>query len=74
MVEMRSISKQFGGIHALSDVDLSLRPGEIQGLIGENGAGKSTLIKILAGAYRRDSGTVVVAGEEIHAVSPRAMR
>lgn len=74
VVEMRSISKQFGGIHALSDVDLSLRPGEIQGLIGENGAGKSTLIKILAGAYRRDSGTVMVAGEEIHAVSPRAMR
>lgn len=74
VVEMQGISKQFGGIHALSDVDLSLRPGEIQGLIGENGAGKSTLIKILAGAYRRDSGTVVVAGEEIHAVSPRTMR
>lgn len=74
VVEMRGISKQFGGIHALSDVDLSLRPGEIQGLIGENGAGKSTLIKILAGAYRRDKGEVLVAGREITAVSPRAMR
>lgn len=73
IVEMRGISKSFGGTRALSDVDLVLRPGCVHGLIGENGAGKSTLIKILAGAYQRDSGTVVVSGEEITTASPHAM-
>ncbi|MGX1695536.1 sugar ABC transporter ATP-binding protein [Microbacterium keratanolyticum] len=74
VVEMRGISKQFGGIHALTDVDLSLRPGEIQGLIGENGAGKSTLIKILAGAYRRDAGDIEIAGQRLSSISPRGIR
>lgn len=74
VVEMRGISKQFGGIHALTDVDLSVRPREIQGLIGENGAGKSTLIKILAGAYHRDQGDIKVAGELLSSVSPRSIR
>lgn len=70
---MRGISKQFGGVHALSDVDLRLNAGEIQGLIGENGAGKSTLIKILAGAYRRDRGAVTVSGRDLSSGSPRTM-
>ncbi|SNU02164.1 monosaccharide ABC transporter ATP-binding protein, CUT2 family, partial [Ruaniaceae bacterium KH17] len=73
IVEMRGISKSFGGTRALSGVDLVLRPGSVHGLIGENGAGKSTLIKILAGAYPRDSGTVVISGEEITTASPHEM-
>lgn len=73
IVEMRGITKAFGGTHALCGVDLALRPGHVHGLIGENGAGKSTLIKILAGAYPRDGGTVVISGEEITTASPHEM-
>lgn len=73
VVEMCSISKSFGGTHALSSVDLHLKSGEVRGLIGENGAGKSTLIKILAGAYQKDSGKVLVDGEEIISITPHVM-
>ena len=63
IVEMRSINKSFGAVRALADVDLYLMPGEILGLVGDNSAGKSTLMKILTGAYQRDSGDVLVAGK-----------
>ena len=53
---MRHINKSFGAVRALADVDLVLYPGEILGLVGDNSAGKSTLMKILTGAYQRDSG------------------
>ena len=56
IVEMRRINKTFGAVRALVDVDLILYPGEILGLVGDNSAGKSTLMKILTGAYQRDSG------------------
>ena len=55
---MRGIGKQFPGVLALADVDLTLEPGRVHALMGENGAGKSTLIKILAGVYQKDSGTI----------------
>ncbi|MDA0162135.1 sugar ABC transporter ATP-binding protein [Solirubrobacter ginsenosidimutans] len=58
-LEIRGLSKAFGGAQALSGVDLTLRRGEIHALLGENGAGKSTLIKILAGVVARDAGTIV---------------
>jgi len=68
LLEARGISKRFGGIQALDEVNLTLYPGEVMALAGENGAGKSTLIKILAGAYRRDAGEIRINGEvvEIH--------
>ena len=62
IIEMRNISKAFGAVRALADVDLRLYPGEVLGLVGDNSAGKSTLMKILTGAYHRDSGEILVAG------------
>lgn len=61
---MEGISKHFGGVQALTDVEVELYPGEVVGILGHNGAGKSTLIKILAGAQRADSGRIFIRGEE----------
>jgi simple sugar transport system ATP-binding protein len=74
LVEMRGINKSFGAVKALIDVDLKIRPGEILGLVGDNSAGKSTLMKILTGAYQRDSGTIAVDGAEVHFKSPHESR
>jgi ribose transport system ATP-binding protein len=74
LVEMRAISKAFGAIQALKDVELRLMPGEILGLVGDNSAGKSTLMKILSGAYQRDSGEIHVEGEPTHFRSPHESR
>lgn len=64
-VELINISKSFGGISALKNVTLKVLPGEIHALVGENGAGKSTLMKILSGAYTRDSGRIFIDGREV---------
>ena len=74
IVEMRHINKAFGAVRALNDVDLRLYPGEILGLVGDNSAGKSTLMKILTGAYSRDSGEVLVAGTPANFKSPHESR
>jgi ribose transport system ATP-binding protein len=71
VLEMRGIRKAFPGVVALDGVDLALYPGEVHMLLGENGAGKSTLMKILSGAYRKDAGTIRLAGREIDIESPR---
>ena len=64
-VELVNISKSYGGISALKDVTLKVGPGEIHAIVGENGAGKSTLMKILSGAVSRDSGKIVIDGQEV---------
>ena len=63
ILEMQNISKSFAGVKALKDVSIRCRPGQVHGLVGENGAGKSTLMKILAGAYKADSGKVIYKGQ-----------
>jgi ribose transport system ATP-binding protein len=63
MLELRGIKKSFGGVKALRGVDFSVGPGEIVGLVGGNGAGKSTLMKISAGAYLPDEGSVMMNGQ-----------
>jgi simple sugar transport system ATP-binding protein len=74
IVEMHHVSKAFGAVRALIDVHLVLYPGEILGLVGDNSAGKSTLMKILTGAYQRDSGEILVGGSEVHFRSPHESR
>lgn len=71
IVSMKGIQKSFGGVHALTDGELTLRKGEVLGLIGENGAGKSTLMKILSGVYQADAGVMLVDGKEVHYHEPR---
>ncbi len=72
LVEMVDISKSFPGVHALDGCRFELKPGEVHALVGENGAGKSTLMKVLAGIYHRDAGTVKVRGRPVEINSPRA--
>ena len=69
-LEMRGIRKIFPGVVALDDIDFDLLQGEVHALVGENGAGKSTMIKIIAGLYRRDGGSMFVNGEEVDFKSP----
>jgi len=67
VLSMENITKSFFGVRVLKGVDFELRYGEVHVLIGENGAGKSTLMKILSGAYSRDSGTIALEGRTIDA-------
>lgn len=69
VIEMRNISKSFGGVHALDNVTLHVRKGEIHALVGQNGAGKSTLMKILSGAYQKDEGEIYVDGKKFKSTS-----
>jgi branched-chain amino acid transport system ATP-binding protein len=70
LLEGKGIVKAFGGLMALSQVDFTLREGEILGLIGPNGAGKTTLFNIITGVYPPTSGTVHFKGEEISSMRP----
>lgn len=74
LLEGRSISKYFGAITALSDVNFSLREGEVLGVVGDNGAGKSTLMKILSGLYTPSQGSLLFAGQPLRFNSPRDAR
>jgi ribose transport system ATP-binding protein len=70
VLEVRGLGKSFFGIPVLQDAGLTLHAGEVHGLVGENGAGKSTLMKVLAGVYQRDQGTVLIDGREVHFSHP----
>jgi ribose transport system ATP-binding protein len=70
IVEMKNISKSFPGVRALSNVNLSVKKGEVHALVGENGAGKSTLIKILTGAYQKDEGTIIFDDKLVEIKNP----
>jgi ribose transport system ATP-binding protein len=71
LLQMRGITKRFYGVPVLADVDLDAVAGEVHAVVGENGAGKSTLMKILAGAYQPDAGTILLDGREVHFGHPR---
>ena len=71
LLELSGVSKSFGGVAALQDVDFSLLPGEIHGLVGENGAGKSTTMKIIAGVHTDYEGVMRIDGREVRLHSPR---
>ncbi|MDD7646503.1 MAG: sugar ABC transporter ATP-binding protein [Ruminococcus bromii] len=64
------INKYFPGVHALKDMSLSIREGEVQAICGENGAGKSTLMKVVTGVYKQESGDVIFKGEKINITNP----
>src|ERR687894_462490 len=68
---LQNVTKRFGGVTAVEDVDFDLRPGEVHALVGENGAGKSTLMKMVHGLYPPDEGTLEVGGEVVEFSSPR---
>jgi len=70
VLELRNISKHFGAIHALDNVDFTIERGEAVGLMGDNGAGKSTLVKIIAGNYPPTSGDIVLDGQSAHFSKP----
>ncbi|MFA3917408.1 ATP-binding cassette domain-containing protein [Ruegeria hyattellae] len=65
LVKMRGITKRFGGVTALSNVDLDAYAGEVLAIVGDNGAGKSTLIKVLTGVYQPTRGEIFLAGEQV---------
>jgi simple sugar transport system ATP-binding protein len=70
LLEVRSVSKSFGAIHALNDVSFSVEPGEVVGLMGDNGAGKSTMVKLIAGNFPPNEGEVLVEGQVCHFHKP----
>lgn len=70
IVELENVYKSFPGVKALDNVSFKLKSGEVLALLGENGAGKSTLMKILSGAYTKDSGTIKIFGKTIDEINP----
>ena len=65
VLRLENVTKSFGQVEVIKGVDLTVRRGQVQALLGENGAGKSTLIKMIAGVHQPDSGRIVVDGAEV---------
>ena len=72
VLSLRGISKHFGAVHALTDVDFDVSAGEVVALVGDNGAGKSTLVKVISGAQPADAGEIQFAGRRVTIPSPLA--
>ena len=70
VLRLRGISKQFGAVAALTDIDLDVHAGEVVALVGDNGAGKSTLVKVLAGVHAPTAGTMTFCGKEVTLAGP----
>jgi branched-chain amino acid transport system ATP-binding protein len=70
LLTVRGLSRSFGGVYAVRDVDLEVAPGQLRGLIGPNGAGKSTVFNLVGGQLRPHAGTVTLAGERIDHLAP----
>ena len=70
VLSLKGVSKSFGPVQALSDVNFEVRPGEVVALVGDNGAGKSTLVKVIAGIHPADGGTMEFEGEEVTVNGP----
>src|SRR5581483_4930756 len=71
LLRLRGIGKNFGPVHALTDINLDIPAGQVTALVGDNGAGKSTLIKTIAGIWEADGGQMLWNGEAVHIHSPR---
>jgi D-xylose transport system ATP-binding protein len=70
-LELRGISKKFGAVQALNDVNFKVTPGEVVALVGDNGAGKSTLVKVISGIYTLDAGSFSLGGRSVRVSSPQ---
>src|SRR6516225_8475093 len=71
LLQLQNITKTFGSVQALDDVDFEVRAGEVMALVGDNGAGKSTLVKCVAGTHTPDSGKILFEGQEVHIHGPK---
>ena len=72
LLRLEGVSKRFGAVQALSDVDFECDAGEVVALVGDNGAGKSTLVKVIAGTQPADTGHITFDGEQVHITTPQA--
>ena len=72
VLSLRKVSKRFGAVSALTDIDLDVHAGEVVALVGDNGAGKSTLVKVLAGVHQPTAGTITFGGREVTLDNPAA--
>jgi branched-chain amino acid transport system ATP-binding protein len=73
LLEVRGLVKTFGGVKAVSDLDMTVRTGEIHALIGPNGSGKTTTLNIISGIYRADAGSLLFDGRELRGMAPHAI-
>ena len=74
LLRLRGIGKNFGPVHALTDINLDIPAGQVTALVGDNGAGKSTLIKTIAGIWEPNRGEIIWQGKPVHFRSPRTPR
>ena len=73
LLKCSGVSKRFGGLQALNNLDFTVADGEIVGVVGPNGSGKSTLLNLISGVYKPDSGQILLAGEDIAGLPPHAI-